>query len=52
MPNSTLIQKYIEKYVPLNTSDWELIYANLSFKKIAKNEMILSQGQVCKNLYF
>ena len=39
-------------YIPTNLMEWSVLKSQLFIKKFNKNEVILHQGDICKNLYF
>ena len=43
---------YINNYTPLSSTDWEKIKACLVRREIAKGELILEAGRVCRHLWF
>lgn len=46
------IQAYIEQYTRLSQEDARLILSFFHEKKIAKEERLLKEGQVCRHLFF
>lgn len=45
-------RNFIQGYTPLSDDDWKLILAVLKRQDYKRNELILHQGEVCKNLFF
>jgi CRP-like cAMP-binding protein len=45
-------KKFIENYTEVSSSDWEIISKCFDCRIIKKNEIILSEGEICKHLYF
>lgn len=45
-------KKFIEKYITLNLLEWKILKSKLTVKSFKKGEIILHQGDICKNLYF
>jgi hypothetical protein len=48
----TPLKQFIEKYTDLSTGDWELIENSFERKEIMKDELILSEGEICRYFYF
>jgi len=48
----TPLKQFIEKYTDLTTRDWELIENSFDRKEIMKDELILSEGEICRYFYF
>ena len=46
------MKEFIEKYIKLNDSDWELITRLFEKKEYKKNEIILEEGKICRHFYF
>lgn len=45
-------RKFVEQYIRIPNSDWELISKEFERREIPKNYNILEEGQICKSLYF
>ena len=45
-------KEFMQSYMSVNVIEWNLFQSRLKVKKFAKGETILSQGDVCKELYF
>ncbi|WP_304545525.1 Crp/Fnr family transcriptional regulator [Sulfurimonas microaerophilic] len=45
-------KEFIQRYISVNILEWKIFTSKLSIKKFKKNETILYQGDVCKELYF
>jgi CRP-like cAMP-binding protein len=43
---------FIKNYISFNIVEWTLFKSRLAIKKFQKGDVILSQGDVCKELYF
>ena len=43
------LRQFIEGYVKLTDTDWQLIEALFQRKEFKKNELILEDGKVCKH---
>lgn len=43
---------YFESYAPISEKSWKLIENNTEFQTIKKGEIVLENGEICKNLYF
>ncbi|MEH0152982.1 Crp/Fnr family transcriptional regulator [Limibacter armeniacum] len=41
-----------ESYAPISDASWSLIESIIDFKSLEKNEILLKNGQVAKNVYF
>ncbi len=46
------LKKFIQQYGHFNTQDMDEIVNEFAFKKVKKEEYLLKQGQVCKELFF
>ena len=46
------LRKFIEKYTSLPTDEWKEISNCFEKRVIEKDEIILQEGKVCRNLYF
>jgi CRP/FNR family transcriptional regulator, anaerobic regulatory protein len=46
------LRNFIEKYVLLSANEWKEIAACFEKRIIEKDEMVLSEGKICKYLYF
>jgi CRP-like cAMP-binding protein len=46
------LKKFIENYTALSVNEWDKISQVFTQRKIAKNEMILQEGMICRNFYF
>lgn len=46
------LQKFIESYTQLTESDWNAISQAFERHEFRKNEMILTEGAVCRHFYF
>jgi CRP-like cAMP-binding protein len=46
------LRQFIEKYTPISDDEWEIIQQSFERKEFDKNEMILSEGSICKYFYF
>lgn len=45
-------KNFIKMYIPTNPIEWSILKSQFFIKKFNKNEVILHQGDICKNLYF
>ena len=45
-------KEFMQLYMSINVLEWTLFSSRLKVKKFAKGEVILAQGDVCKELYF
>lgn len=45
-------RKFIEKYAPLPSEDWENISAFFEKRILGKDELLLKEGKICRHLYF
>lgn len=45
-------REFIERYVPLNSLEWQLFKSKLTIKKYKAKETILHQGDICEELCF
>ncbi len=45
-------KKFLEKYTTIPKEDWEMIRDSFVRKEFAKDELILSEGMICKHFYF
>ncbi len=45
-------KEFIKKYISFNILEWKLFESKLSLKEFKKGEVILHQGEICKELYF
>ncbi len=50
--NLETLKKFIESYTAIPKQDWEQISACFEKRIIAKDEIVLQEGKVCKHLYF
>jgi CRP/FNR family transcriptional regulator, anaerobic regulatory protein len=46
------LKNFVKKYVDLSEADLEYITGRFEYKKIRKNEYLLRQGNICKDLIF
>ena len=46
------IEQFVLSIVPMEQSDLELLAPILQYKLVKKNEYLLKEGEVCKNIYF
>lgn len=46
------LKLYFESYAPISESSWKLIENLTHFQTIKKGEIVLENGEICKNLYF
>jgi len=46
------LKLYFESYAPISEKSWNLIESLTHFQTIKKGEILLENGEVCKNLYF
>ena len=44
--------QYILKYQPIHTEEWKEVEKCLTRKEYAKGDILLSQGKICKKLFF
>ena len=51
MQNDALIH-HIQKFIPLESSEIDLLESCLSLSKIKKKDLVLQEGQVCNTMYF
>ena len=47
-----IFRAYLEKSLPITDEQFELISRHLKIKTFEKNELILSQGEICSRTYF
>ncbi|MEJ8818643.1 Crp/Fnr family transcriptional regulator [Lacibacter sp. H407] len=45
-------RQYIERYVSLTDSDWNVIFHCFEQRVIEKDEILLCEGKICRYLYF
>lgn len=45
-------KNFIKQYITLNLIEWNILKSKLTVKSFKKGEIILHQGDICKNLYF
>jgi CRP-like cAMP-binding protein len=43
---------FVENYTSISGNEWDKISTDYTQQKIAKNEMILQEGMICRNFYF
>ncbi|MGB3962509.1 MAG: cyclic nucleotide-binding domain-containing protein, partial [Sulfurimonas sp.] len=48
----SLYKNFIQRDLSFNVLEWKLIVSQLSLKTFQKGEIILHQGDICKELYF
>jgi len=48
----TALRKFIENYIKLPDNDWLIIQQAFERRDVAKNEIIVTEGQVCKYFCF
>jgi len=46
------LRRFIEKYTMLSDSDWQTIQQAFERKEVAKNEILVAEGHVCRYFYF
>lgn len=46
------LKKFIQQYGYISTQDMDEIVNEFTFKKVRKEESLLKQGQICKELFF
>jgi len=46
------IQKTISNFISLNKDEMEVFISKLQVKQSKRKELLLGEGQVCKNSYF
>lgn len=46
------LKLYFESYAPISGKSWQLIENLTQFQTIKKGEILLENGEICKNLYF
>lgn len=46
------LRRFIENYVSLTDSDWNTIFHFFEQRIIEKDEIVLSEGKICRHLYF
>lgn len=46
------LKLYFESYAPISEKSWKLIENSTEFQTIKKGEILLENGEICKNLYF
>lgn len=46
------LKLYFESYAPISEKSWKLIEKLTHFQTIKKGEIVLENGEICKNLYF
>lgn len=46
------LKSYFESYAPISEKSWKLIEDLTDFQTIKKGEILLENGEICKNLYF
>lgn len=47
-----LIRAYYQNFIPLSEENWELLESRLKILKLNKNELLHSEGEVCKYVTF
>ena len=54
MPENQLQQMHqvLSSYITITEEEWNLYVPKFTIKKFAKNQMVLSPGSVCKEIYF
>lgn len=45
-------RNFLEQYVPVPYSEWQVIMQAFDRKEFARNELILSEGKICRYFYF
>ncbi len=45
-------REFIEKYTSVPDTDWKVIEAAFERREFKKNELILSEGNICRHFYF
>ncbi|MBN1819307.1 MAG: Crp/Fnr family transcriptional regulator [Prolixibacteraceae bacterium] len=45
-------RNFLNKYTSIPENEWQQIWSAFEMKKFRKNEMILSEGQICRFFYF
>ena len=46
------LKLYFESYAPISEQSWKLIEGLTDFQTIKKGEILLENGEICKNMYF
>ena len=46
------LKLYFESYAPISEKSWKLIENLTDFQTIKKGEILLENGEICKNMYF
>lgn len=46
------LETYLSHYSSINSSSFELVKALVKFQRISKNEILLNEGDIAKNIYF
>jgi CRP-like cAMP-binding protein len=46
------LKLYFESYTPISEQSWKLIEGLTDFHTIKKGEILLENGEICKNMYF
>ena len=49
--NVELTKRYFRKLTPISEDEWKTISSYIHFKTIAKGEILLQQGHICKSIY-
>lgn len=45
-------KRFVKKYQAISDQDWAEIEQCFRLRKVLKNELILEEGKICRNLYF
>jgi CRP-like cAMP-binding protein len=46
------LRKFIENYTKLPDKDWQIILQAFERKEVAKNEILVAEGKICKYFFF
>jgi len=49
--NVELTKRYFRKLTPISEDEWKTISSYIHFKTIAKGEILLQQGHICRSIY-
>ncbi len=48
----TVLKQFIERYITISSTDWDEIQAYFNRRELEKDEIILKEGEICRQLYF
>lgn len=47
-----VLKQFIERYITISSTDWDEIQAYFNRRELEKDEIILQEGEICRQLYF